>query len=121
MTHRFHDRGRYEAAIQMCGMLPSSTNMGENHEAAGIHQAHRIAIVDTAAPVTCMSETSNAPGGFFQALFNELRRSGYIEGQSLLVERYSGQGRAEHYPDLARDVVSRNPDVIIAISNNLVL
>jgi putative tryptophan/tyrosine transport system substrate-binding protein len=38
-----------------------------------------------------------------------------------LIERYSGEGRASHYSDLAREVVSRNPDLIIAITNNLVL
>ena len=66
-----------------------------------------------------MTEAGGAP--FFEALFNELRRLGYVEGQNLLIERYSGEGRASHYPDLAREVVSRNPDLIIAITNNLVL
>ena len=51
-------------------------------------------------------------------MFNELRRLGYIEGQSLLIERYSGEGRAAHYPDLAREVVSRNPDVILTVGGN---
>jgi putative tryptophan/tyrosine transport system substrate-binding protein len=32
------------------------------------------------------------------------------------VERYSGEGRPEGYADLAREVVSRNPDVIVPIS-----
>jgi len=84
-------------------------------------KTQRIAIVVPAAPVTFMSETGDDPGGLFPALFKELRRSGYVEGQNLLVERYSGEGRASHFPDLARDVVSRNPDVIIVISNHLVL
>ena len=63
-----------------------------------------------------MTETSGDP--LFRAVFNELRRLGYIEGQSLLIERYSGEGRASHYADLARDVVSRNPDVIISSGTN---
>jgi putative ABC transport system substrate-binding protein len=46
---------------------------------------------------------------------------GYVESQNLLIERYSGEGRAAHYPDLARDVVRRNPDLIIAITNQLTL
>ena len=58
---------------------------------------------------------------FFQGLFSEFRRLGYVEGDNLLIERYSGEGRAAQYPDLARDVVSRHPDLIIAITNNLVL
>jgi putative tryptophan/tyrosine transport system substrate-binding protein len=75
-------------------------------------KAQRIAIVLSSEPVSITTETSGDP--FFQALFNELRRLGYVEGQSLLIERYSGEGRASHYADLARDVVSRNPDVIIS-------
>jgi putative ABC transport system substrate-binding protein len=85
-------------------------------------KTQRIAIVVAAVPVTVISETAaDDPGGLFPALFKELHRLGYVEGQNLLVERYSGEGRASHYADLARDVVSRNPDVIIAITNNLVL
>jgi putative tryptophan/tyrosine transport system substrate-binding protein len=56
-----------------------------------------------------------------KALFNELRRLGYVEGDNLLIERYSGEGRAAHYPELVRDVVSRNPDLIIAITTGVTL
>ena len=82
-------------------------------------KARHIAIVAPSHPVGKMTETSGDP--LFRAVFNELRRLGYIEGQSLLIERYSGEGRASHYADLARDVVSRNPDVIISITTNLTL
>jgi putative ABC transport system substrate-binding protein len=103
----------------------------EAHEAAGIHhiggavaawpltasgKAPRIAIVVTAVPVTLMTETSGDP--LFQGLFSELRRLGYVEGQSLLVERYSGGGQASHYADLAREVVNSKPDVVISIGSN---
>jgi putative ABC transport system substrate-binding protein len=73
-------------------------------------KTQRIAIVGPDIPVTVMSETANDP--VFPTLFKELRRSKFIEGQNLLVERYSGGGQASHYADLVRDVVSRNPDVI---------
>jgi putative tryptophan/tyrosine transport system substrate-binding protein len=79
-------------------------------------KTQRIAIVAPSFPVGKMTETSGDP--LFRAVLNELRRLGYIEGQSLLIERYSGEGRASHYADLARDVVSRNPDVIISIGTN---
>jgi putative ABC transport system substrate-binding protein len=81
-------------------------------------KTQRIAIVVPAIPVTMLSETGDDPGGLFPALFKELRRLGYIEGQNLLVERYSGGGRASHYADMAREVVSRNPDVIITVGDN---
>jgi putative tryptophan/tyrosine transport system substrate-binding protein len=79
-------------------------------------KAQRIAIVLPSFPVEKMNETGGDP--LFRGLFNELRRLGYIEGQSLLIERYSGEGRAAHYPDLAREVVRSNPDVILSIGTD---
>jgi putative ABC transport system substrate-binding protein len=37
------------------------------------------------------------------------------------VERYSGEGRAEHYAELARNVVNTHPDLIIAVGARLSL
>ena len=86
-------------------------------------KAQRIAFVITAFPAAQFSgkQLRELRDPFSLAFFNELDRLGYVEGQSLLIEGYSGQGRASHYPDLARDVVSRNPDVIVVISSDLVL
>jgi putative tryptophan/tyrosine transport system substrate-binding protein len=79
-------------------------------------RVQRIAMVSGFFPVTEMSETSGEPA--FQALFKQLRRLGYVEGQNLLIERYSGEGRAEHYPDLAREVVGSNPELIVILAGN---
>ena len=49
----------------------------------------------------------------FQGLFGELRRLDYIEGQNLIVERYSGENNFAHY-ELAREVVRQQPDLIFA-------
>jgi putative tryptophan/tyrosine transport system substrate-binding protein len=98
--------------------------------AAERKSSHRIAIVHPTFPAAQLSgkqlrelatlaEASGDP--FPLAFFNELDRLGYVEGQDLLIEGYSGQGRASHYAELARDVVSRNPDVIITISTDLTL
>jgi len=71
----------------------------------------RIAIVIPAGPVAHIDD----PGSrFWRAFFGELRRLGDIEGQNLTVERYSGEGRPESYANLAREVIERNPDVIVA-------
>jgi putative ABC transport system substrate-binding protein len=99
------------------GLFAVATTSGARAEQS--KKVHRIAIVLPSIPVTEMTETSGEP--FFQGLFNELRRLGYVEGRSLLIERYSGEGRAAHYPDLAKDVVRRNPDVIIIGTTNLTL
>lgn len=80
---------------------------------------HQIAIVIPAGPVADISETGSDPlrRRFYQAFFAELRRLGDVEGQNLAVERYSGKGRREGYTDLAGEVVSRNPDLIVAHNN----
>ena len=58
---------------------------------------------------------------FFRAFFEELSRLGYVEGQNLGVERYSGEGRTERYAELARDVVNTHPDLILALGARLSL
>jgi putative ABC transport system substrate-binding protein len=73
---------------------------------------HRIAIVVSTGPAASINDKGIRA---WQAFFAELRRLGDIEGQNLTVERYSGEGRPERLRDLARDVVSRSPDVIVAI------
>ena len=35
--------------------------------------------------------------------FSELRRLGDFEGQNLIIDRYSGEGRPEAFADLARE------------------
>jgi putative tryptophan/tyrosine transport system substrate-binding protein len=72
---------------------------------------HRIAIVIPSGPVARIDD----PGiHFYQAFWEELRRLGDVEGKNLAVERYSGEGRPEGFADLAREVVNRNPQVIVA-------
>ena len=79
-------------------------------------KVYRIAFAHPTAPVTDLTQTSRG-SLVTPAILEELTRLGYVEGRNLLIERYSGEGRAAHYPDLARQIVSRNPDLIIAISS----
>jgi putative ABC transport system substrate-binding protein len=45
---------------------------------------------------------------------------GYVEGDNLLIERYSAEGHHERYAALAREIVSRSPDVIVTGTNPVV-
>jgi ABC-type uncharacterized transport system substrate-binding protein len=81
-------------------------------------RVHRIAIVHPAVPITQLKETGNSD---FRFLLRELRRLGYVEGENLAVERYSGRGQTEHYAELAREVVAREPHVIVTNASRLVL
>src|SRR4051812_32762457 len=51
---------------------------------------HRIAIFHPAIPANLITETGG--GTAWRAFFGELRRLGYIEGENLIVERYSAEG-----------------------------
>src|SRR5215475_7864917 len=61
---------------------------------------NRIAIFHPAIPTTHLTETGG--GSAWRAFFAELRRLGYVEGENLIIERYSAEGHHERYADLAR-------------------
>jgi hypothetical protein len=79
----------------------------------------RIAIFHPAIPTALLTETG--AGSAWRAFFGELRRLGYVEGENLIIERYSAEGHHERYADLAREIVSRNPDVIVTGTNPVVI
>jgi putative ABC transport system substrate-binding protein len=79
----------------------------------------RMAIFHPAVPATRLTETGG--GSAWPAFFAELRRLGYIEGENLTIERYSAEGHHERYADLAREIVSRSPDVIVTGTNPVVI
>src|SRR5215471_863236 len=80
-------------------------------------KVYRIALANPVVPVADQNRASK--GSFaIPAMFEELTRLGYVEGRNLLIERYSGEGRAAHYPDLARQIVSRNPDLIVVFTTD---
>jgi ABC-type uncharacterized transport system substrate-binding protein len=79
---------------------------------------NRIAIFHPAIPVTHLTETGG--GSAWRAFFAELRRLGFVEGENLIVERYSAEGHHERYADLARQIVARHPDLIVTGTNPVV-
>jgi putative tryptophan/tyrosine transport system substrate-binding protein len=99
----------------IAGLMLSST-LGSAH--AQQTKKYRIAILDPATPVEVMNESTGPEYPLWAPLFKELRRLGYVEGQNLVVERYSG--RLNYTPDLARTVVATNPEVIFCLSNQIV-
>ena len=80
---------------------------------------HHIAIFHPAIPTTLLTETGG--GSAWRAFFLELRRLGYIEGENLVIERYSAEGHHERYADLAREIVARKPDLIVTGTNPVVM
>jgi len=77
-------------------------------------KVYRIAMLHPSHPVAEMTENSSLR--YYHAFFEELQRLGYVEGRNVFIERYSGQGRVENYTSLVHNVVSRNFDLILAMT-----
>jgi putative ABC transport system substrate-binding protein len=45
---------------------------------------------------------------------------GYVEGQNLIIERFWADGRHDRYAEVAREIVARNPEVIVTGPNPVV-
>jgi hypothetical protein len=57
----------------------------------------------------------------YRAFLDELARLGFVEGQHLIVDLYSGDGHMDHYPELARKVVSNNPEAILSAAGPMTI
>jgi putative tryptophan/tyrosine transport system substrate-binding protein len=76
----------------------------------------RLAILHPAIPAAKITEDI-----FWRGFFADLGRLGYVEGENLIVDRYSAEGHHERYPDLAREIVASHPDVIVTVSIPVVI
>ena len=56
----------------------------------------------------------------YPSFFEELARLGYEEGRNLIVERWSAEGKAERFREIAQQVARSKPDVVLAVSARLV-
>ena len=43
---------------------------------------------------------------------DELKRAGLVEGENVIIDRYSAEGRSDRYESIAREVVATSPDLI---------
>ncbi|MBR0831049.1 ABC transporter substrate-binding protein [Bradyrhizobium manausense] len=76
----------------------------------------RIAVV---APGRTIEELKTS--SYYLTLYDQLAKHGFVEGQNLVIERYSGAGQLDGYADIARTVVSSNPDAIFTTANPMTL
>jgi putative ABC transport system substrate-binding protein len=103
-------RRDFTIGVLLAGAVPTA-------QAQQPTKQHRIAIVIPAGPV--VTRIHDPASRYWQAFWEELRRHGDAEGQNLVVEGYSGEGRPAGYADLAREVTGRNPDVIVAVTGGV--
>src|SRR5574341_364870 len=65
------------------------------------------------ARVGMLSAAQPRTASFLQAFEHRLRDLGYVEGQNLIIEFRTGEGKAERYPALAAELVQRHVDVLL--------
>jgi putative tryptophan/tyrosine transport system substrate-binding protein len=75
-----------------------------------------LAILHPAIPAALITEDT-----FWRAFFADLGRLGYVEGENLIIDRYSAEGHRERYADLARQIVASHPDVIVSVSTRVLI
>ena len=96
--------------------IGATVTAGPRLSFAQAETTRRLAI---ASPIDAVSDLSATGLSHFQAFFERMRSHGYVEGQNLLVERFSAEGRPERYSGLAREVVSHQPDAILTLGTPL--
>ncbi|OKO80422.1 hypothetical protein AC630_15835 [Bradyrhizobium sp. AS23.2] len=87
-------------------------------QAQAQQKPRRLALVHSGIPADQLTERG---GPFWVRRFHEtLRRLGNIEGQNLVIERFSAEGRTDRFASVVADVIGRKPDVIVTNFNDLV-
>jgi putative ABC transport system substrate-binding protein len=94
-------------------LLAATTRCAVAEEAT---KTYRIAIANPSFPVVDLQKPTSSS----QRFLGELRRLGYAEGKNLVVDYYSAEGHMERYPEVVREAVGRNPDVIVTLANSMV-
>lgn len=77
-----------------------------------VAQAQQPKKVPRIGYLSVLSPSSDVPR--IEAFRQGLRELGYVEGQSVSIEARYAQGKLERLPDLARELVRLNVDVIVA-------
>jgi putative ABC transport system substrate-binding protein len=95
------DRREFVASLCCIGILRTSVALGQQ-----IARIYRLGILE-AVPAT--RNVTN-----LESLRKGLRDLGYVDGQNLLIEYRSADGRAERFPELASELVRLKVDLILS-------
>ena len=81
-------------------------------------KVYRVGFIATTGPVSEMAgpEPVHTPT---RAFVQGLRALGYVEGQNLILERRSAEGRSERFGDIVAELVRLKADVILTGTNPL--
>src|SRR5215204_5020761 len=80
-------------------------------------RTYKLAVLSLSAKIADIGENGDNP--HWAAFFRELRALGYIEGRNLVVVRRSAETDLARLPELSKEVVDLQPDVIVTGHNRL--
>jgi len=81
-------------------------------------RVYRVGLIFTTSPVSEMAGPEPAHP-LARAFLHELRALGYTEGQNLVFERRSAEGKFERFGDIVAELVRRKADVIVTVGNDM--
>jgi len=79
-------------------------------------KVYRVGVILTTSPVSEMIGSHPAHGGI-DIFLRELKARGYFEGQNLIVERRSAEGKSERYREIVADLIRLKANVIVTVGN----
>jgi|SRR5882762_4247945 len=89
-------------------------------EAQQARKVYRVGLILTTSPVSVMMGPDPVHP-HAKAFVQGLRERGYVEGQNIVIERRSGEGKVERYRDLVAELVRLRVDVIVVATNAVAL
>ena len=93
----------------MAGGLVSTPHPAKAQQAGKVY---RVALVFSSSPVSEMTGP-NPPHPHASAFLQGLRDRGYVEGKNIIIERRSGEGKAERLREVLAELVRLQMDVIV--------
>jgi len=79
-------------------------------------RVYRVALVFTTSPVSEMVG-ADPIHPLARSFVHGLRTLGYLQGQNLVLEHRSAEGRFERFPEIMRELVAIKTDVIVTVAN----
>jgi len=81
-----------------------------------VGKVYRVGLVFTTSPVSDMAGPDPIHP-LVRTFVQALATLGYLQGQNLLLEHRSAEGRFERFPEIMRELVASRVDVIVTVAN----
>ena len=89
--------------------------------ASGLVALPGFASAQPFAKVPRIGTLASSDGSAWEGFRQRLRDLGYVDGRSIAIEWRWAQGRADRFPELARELVQSNVELIVTVSTQAAL